>query len=181
MHQTKTCTLCEQIKPIEEFSLRTVDGRKYPRTRCKPCWNKNHTNVPGHQAKRARIQQRRNQKISEARANGDLLVISRSILQDSRGSDRKFGRENNLTQEFILGLISKPCSYCDDTDCRMTVDRVDNDLGHLTTNVVPACIRCNLTRGNMPYEAWLVVAPGMKTAKENGLFGKWAPRSKKKN
>jgi hypothetical protein len=55
----------------------------------------------------------------------------------------------------------------------MTVDRVDNDLGHLQSNVVPACVRCNHVRGQMPYEAWLMVAPGMRAAREAGLFGGW--------
>jgi len=58
----------------------------------------------------------------------------------------------------------------------MTLDRIDNDKGHTQDNVVPACIRCNYARRSMPYEAWLVVAKGMREAREQGLFGDWTGR-----
>jgi hypothetical protein len=60
----------------------------------------------------------------------------------------------------------------------MTLDRIDNDKGHTEDNVVPACIRCNYTRRSMPYEAWLVVAKGMREARERGLFGEWTGRAR---
>jgi hypothetical protein len=60
----------------------------------------------------------------------------------------------------------------------MTVDRIDNNKGHLLTNVVPACLRCNLARGDMPYEAWLCLVPGLKEAREKGLFGAWIGKVK---
>lgn len=58
----------------------------------------------------------------------------------------------------------------------MTLDRIDNDKGHTQDNVVPACIRCNYVRKNMPYEAWIVVAEGMRKAREAGLFEGWSGR-----
>jgi len=60
----------------------------------------------------------------------------------------------------------------------MTLDRKDNDVGHVKDNVVPACVRCNYTRGDMPFDAWLVVAAGMRQAREKGLFGDWRPGRK---
>ena len=70
-------------------------------------------------------------------------------------------------------MITQPCSYCLDTEAKMTLDRIDNTIGHTQANVVPACLRCNVTRGSMPYEAWKVVSLGMKSARELGLFGAW--------
>jgi len=81
-----------------------------------------------------------------------------------------------MTVEFIQNLISQGCIYCGETTLRMTLDRKDNDLAHVKTNVVPACIRCNYARGNMPYEAWLFLAPGMRAAREAGVFGDWVGR-----
>lgn len=55
----------------------------------------------------------------------------------------------------------------------MTLDRIDNDKAHTKENVVPACIRCNMIRGSMPYEAWINIAPSIKNTYELGLFGNW--------
>lgn len=97
----------------------------------------------------------------------------RFILQDSRKSDRLKGRENDLDVEFIKDMISRPCSYCGETKIRITLDRKDNSIGHLKSNVVPACIRCNYTKRDMPYEAWLLLTDGMRKARETGVFDNW--------
>ena len=102
--------------------------------------------------------------------------MAQIILRDSKGSDKKYNRENDLTKEFIEETVKDGCSYCGEKLLRMTLDRIDNTLGHLMSNVVPACIRCNYTRGSMPYQAWLCLADGMKRAKENDLFGDWTGR-----
>jgi hypothetical protein len=104
------------------------------------------------------------------------LKIGRWILEDSRRSDKKKGLSNNLTREFIDLEISKGCSYCGEASIRMTLDRIDNTVGHLQSNVVPACIRCNLTRGNMPYKAWLFLVDSMRHAREAGAFDNWTGR-----
>lgn len=63
----------------------------------------------------------------------------------------------------------------------MTLDRVDNSQGHLQSNVKPSCIRCNSIRGNMPFDAWIVVAEGVKKATELKLFGTWTGNWKYKD
>jgi hypothetical protein len=63
----------------------------------------------------------------------------------------------------------------------MTLDRKDNSIGHLLDNVVPCCIRCNYIRRDMPFEAWLIVATGIRKAKELGLFGTWTCSIHKRN
>jgi len=97
----------------------------------------------------------------------------RAILADSRKSDKKKGLSNDLDLEFVKSLILLGCSYCGENSIRITLDRIDNAIGHIKENVVPACIRCNYTRGSMPYEAWILISPKMKEARELGLFGDW--------
>ncbi len=55
----------------------------------------------------------------------------------------------------------------------MTLDRIDNGFGHTKSNVVPACYRCNLIRGSMPYNAWLNIVDAIRQTYELGLFGDW--------
>lgn len=81
----------------------------------------------------------------------------------------------------INAIITAPCLYCGDDQCFKTIDRIDNSIGHVKSNVVSACYRCNMVRGNMPFDAWMEMASGMRAAREKGLFGDWAsgPKSKK--
>jgi hypothetical protein len=95
------------------------------------------------------------------------------IMHDSKRSDRKNNRENNMTKEFVKLQIARGCLYCEDTTSRMTMDRIDNTIGHIQTNVNPACCRCNDIRGSMPYEAWLEIVPLLKGIREKGLYGNW--------
>lgn len=95
------------------------------------------------------------------------------IVEDSKRSDKKKCFKNDLDVNFVKSLISLPCSYCGETKLRMTLDRIDNAIGHLKSNVVQACIRCNYTRRDMPYEAWLFLINGMKMARQAGVFNEW--------
>ncbi len=95
------------------------------------------------------------------------------ILIDSRNTDKKYGRENDLTREFISEKIKEGCAYCLETEGRMTLDRIDNDVGHLQSNVNSACVRCNYIRGDMPFAAWAAIVPSIREAKLSGLFDGW--------
>ena len=99
--------------------------------------------------------------------------VARAILEDARKADRKRNLVSDLDYEFIVTLISKPCSYCGDTDLRRTLDRLDNSLGHTKVNVVVACERCNYIRRHMPIDAWLALTGAVRAARRKGLFGSW--------
>ncbi len=121
-------------------------------------------------------QRQRTLKFSRMRAEG--IDVARFILRDARRADALRGRTCDLTKERIEALIAEGCRYCGETELRMTLDRVDNARGHTSENVVPACIRCNYARRDMPYEAWLCLAAGMRRARELGLFGGWTSRTR---
>jgi hypothetical protein len=120
-----------------------------------------------------------------ADANNRRLALARSkkqnrakfIVKDSRNADKKAHprRENDLTVAFVEKLLAESdgCLYCGETKLRMTADRIDNDLGHLQSNVNPSCIRCNVIRGKMPYVAWMLIVPAVREARILGLFGDW--------
>lgn len=117
-------------------------------------------------------QERRNTRYRNDRQVGSSRPTW--IMRDSLRSDRRSKRDNDLTIEFITGAISEPCRYCGDHEMsQMSLDRIDNSIGHITTNVVPSCIRCNLIRRDMPYPAWLLVARAVRAARDEGLLGDW--------
>jgi hypothetical protein len=154
----KTCKKCGKEKSKKNFEI-TSTG--YARGICSTCRLKRKIELnPGY--------------YSEQKKKNRQKHPAAYIVRDSQKSDKKRGREgNDLTREFVKDLISNSCSYCGETNIRMTVDRINNDLAHLQKNVVVACIRCNLMRGSMPYEIWMVLVPHIKKMREQGLFGDW--------
>ena len=142
-------------------------GRFY--SRCTKCENAHRKQLPNRKAIRDRDSARQSAS-RKIKAN-----VDRWICVQSRSSDRKRGMVNDMTRPFIKDLIKDGCLYCGDTTIRMTLDRIDNSNGHIKTNVVPACLRCNLLRRDMPYAAWLILVPKVRQAREQGAFGAWIP------
>lgn len=127
------------------------------------------------EAKR-RAWRNRNAKIAQQRKEG--VNTARWIWEDARGGDAKRGWKNDLTTDFVAGLIAAGCRYCGETELRMTLDRIDNSIGHVRSNVVPSCIRCNYLRRDMPYPAWLEMVETVRKIRLAGLFGTWTGRAR---
>jgi len=173
---TKMCKSCGNIRHFSEMEkFKGANGKMYARGRCLRCaatrkrtWNANNPEKALAAAERYSSRQ----KLERLSPNN----WAKWIVRDSKSSDRKRGLENDLTVEFVQALIVNGCSYCGESNLRMTVDRVDNALGHTRDNVVSACIRCNYTRKDMPHEAWCVIAGAMREARLCGLLGSWTGR-----
>lgn len=170
MADTKTCKVCGLDKPLAEMTPRKKNGKTYFTNRCKKCES---LRTQKWQSANPEKYQRLQDALKATRKTERKINRARTILTDSRGDDRKKGRENDLTLDFIETTIARGCRYCGEITIKMTLDRIDNAKGHTQGNVVPACIRCNYIRKDMPYAAWLVVAKGMREAREQGLFGDW--------
>jgi hypothetical protein len=171
------CKVCKDPKDQGDFPpYVSARGKAGIRGTCRSCRSidKKAGRVRKHRKPRAEYAAERSASNKYARKHN--VDVPKFIMADSRRSDKKRGHHNDLDYEWIKSAIYSGCVYCGEQDLRMTLDRQDNDLGHIKTNVVPACIRCNIARRNMPLEAWLVVAEGMRKAKELGLFGTWTGR-----
>jgi len=107
----------------------------------------------------------------ERRASGDRRTYF--LLRDTKIADRRANRTHDLDREFLENILKNPCSYCQSTNIQMTVDRKDNKIGHVKFNVISCCTRCNYIRGEMPYEAWLMLIPGLVQASRENKFGDW--------
>jgi len=76
-----------------------------------------------------------------------------SMVHSSKISDKKANRDCDLDFEFTMNMIcdNPKCYYCDvsldyensynDEFC--TIDRIDNNIGHVRFNCVIACRKCN--------------------------------------
>ncbi len=105
----------------------------------------------------------------------DIRSHAKNILKDSRHSDKRHGRENNLDEEFIQTLIAFPCSYCGIDDERISLDRIDNRLGHLRSNVLPCCLRCNWLRRDMPFDVWTWFVATVRQVSTMRQYREWHP------
>ena len=171
------CNGCGLGEPEIRFRLRRMNGKTYRKHLCTKC--------EGEYKEKYRsldVRARENKRSAERQKSNRLLPRSRGrfILYDSRKSDKNNGRENDLDYNFIVTEIEKGCKYCGQSEGVMTLDRVDNSVGHLKSNVEPACMRCNYIRKDMPYEAWKIIVPSIKEARESGAFGNWDGFGRKK-
>lgn len=171
----KECISCKENKTLNQYWL--VNG-KYRKRVCKACERKKNPRVYN------QLQQQKDaRKAREKRQARPAFAM----VKDARNWDHKrgFTKDPAFTVEFVTQMIAQGCIYCGETQIRISLDRIDNSKGHTIDNVVPACIRCNLLRRDMPYAPWLFVAHGMREAREKGLFEDWTgeihKQSKKEN
>lgn len=171
----RRCATCIQTKTVDNFRTIAVKDRTYYASICRACDaardkpKRKLRVVTVEQVAQARAQARAARKEQEQYPE----VRARVLLSDLRGSDRKRDMACTLTLDFVRIHVAAPCVYCGEDEIMRTLDRIDNTVGHTEDNVVSACTRCNRVRINMPYAAWLLVAPGMRAAREAGLFGNW--------
>jgi len=171
--EIRRCKLCGKKKPLVKFELIHRSSGEYRRRTCIVCED---------MKKRSGEKRVRFNKLSRERhkkRRQDPTKRAQIILEDSRSSDRKRNRENTLSKEIIEEMISKECSYCGETEIKMSLDRKDNSIGHTKENCVPCCVRCNYLRRDMPYEAWIELADSMRKVREAGLFGSWIGGARK--
>lgn len=87
---------------------------------------------------------------------------------DYRNVDKKKGLFNNLTIEFIEKSFNSSCVYCGYP--AITLDRINNNLGHTIENCVPACYECNICRNRIfSYEEMLIIGKSIKEIKDNRI------------
>jgi len=171
------CKKCKKSEPEVRFHWRTTKTGKYRRHLCTECYKAYRKKFPKRQS--PETSQRYKDKIANWRRLN--ICVERWILVDSRRADKLRGFVNDLDATFIKNLIKSGCTYCGETQIRMSLDRKDNEQGHTRENVNPCCVRCNMIRRDMPYRAWLVVAKSIKEARETGLFGSWTCDNRKRS
>lgn len=166
------CKHCGRSEPKVTFYRRRESMNGTPRFICRECDVLYRKRFPKYsiEAKRGHNQRRRDKQSAERK---QAEFAAKYVLADCKEADRKKKRDNDLTLEFIRDLISHGCKYCGTVELRISLDRINNSLGHLQSNVNACCRRCNWLRRDMPYEAWLRLVPTIKQIAVEGLFGDW--------
>ena len=142
------CSICLRPCTADEMAKKNLF---YLRSWCKVC-----ENTP----KLTRLAKRL------AKLNSSLA--SKPLTPPSSAKARP-NREWNLTRDEYKALVAKPCNYCvlplGPTGVRL--DRLDNEKGYVTGNVVPCCTACNIARNRnfTPAEMVSYLGPAIRAAK----------------
>jgi hypothetical protein len=91
-------------------------------------------------------------------------VKHRLMYAKTQAKKRKLSFE--LTQNVYGSIIAKPCHYCEadlSKSMGICLDRLNDELGYLESNVVPCCGSCNKGRNSLftPQE-WKVMITALK-------------------
>jgi len=90
--------------------------------------------------------------------SGPVKVSIRQWIMNSKESDKKYNRfdiDRFIDRCFLKELVKDytNCYYCevelqyvDNNDTLSTIERLDNTIGHIKSNCVLSCRKCNLTK-----------------------------------
>lgn len=94
--------------------------------------------------------------------------------------DKKRGYDTCTMKEAESVILGASCVYCG-SDQGIGLDRKDNNQGHAIANVVSCCEKCNMILGDIPYEAKLLLADGLRNIHNAGLLDNWTIKTKRRN
>lgn len=93
------------------------------------------------------------------------IAAYNSVLNGYKYSAKKRGLSFELTSEEFREITSQPCHYCGIEPKQISktrgrngeyiyngIDRVNNSIGYVISNVVPCCKRCNTAKREIAYD-----------------------------
>ena len=91
--------------------------------------------------------------------------VRNSLIQEYKNSASQRKLTYDLDDETLFTLIKSNCHYCGkppskphrkcETFLYNGLDRVDNSIGYIESNVVPCCYICNKMKGELSVEVFL--------------------------
>lgn len=140
------CTRCKVDRTAAEFAIWKNDRLYKWCIPCRGVYNKTYICV--HKIQKADCKSCRN----------PIKITITNWIKNSKISDKKYLRydiANFIDKAFCKNLIEdyKECAYCnislqyiEYSDSLATIERLDNRFGHIKSNCVLACMKCNKTR-----------------------------------
>lgn len=140
-----TCKVCQAEKKLEDFDRINL-GRNLPyiswSTECKSC----------------KVNRKKKEKTVRLIKNG-LEYNIKSILKEVQRRSQKFKRECDLNEDFLINLYNSQNGICVYSGQKMSfnlnslerlsIDRIDSNLGYIKTNVVWCCWAANNMKQNL--------------------------------
>jgi hypothetical protein len=161
-HTLKQCKRCREIRLIQAHKHQCSHGKQ--KQKCKFCGGSSICKH-GKQKQKCKfcggsaICQHRKQKYQCRNCCKDVIKLTiRKMINNSKTKDIKYNKydANNFIDKCFLEMLmdeSMNCHYCNiemqlieynDTLC--TIERKDNSIGHIKSNCVLACRKCNLSK-----------------------------------
>lgn len=154
--EKKLCKKCGVVKPYNEFGLRKLIGRYY--SPCKDCHRL--------ASRERRKKMTKGQKILLNKKQRETYRNTPINYKTLRQNAKKCGRELSFTKQELFDWFYKQeqkCIYCEITVKqmsisslniykkynRLTIDRLDNNMGYALSNIGLACMVCNRTKSNI--------------------------------
>ncbi len=103
----------------------------------------------------------------------------RMRLRSHRDYDKKHSLEYDLSLDFYCTLIKEACFYCEAKPAN-GADRKDSRIGHVRTNCVPCCAKCNIILGDIPFKAKCALKPSLRDVHRRNLLKDWDVPSKRR-
>lgn len=92
-------------------------------------------------------EKRTTKDIKELGEDTEVRAKLSKMISSYKNKDLKRGRSFDIDRKFLLEITKKECVYCGSKH-KIGVDRINNNIGHIKTNCIPCCERCNTTRNN---------------------------------
>lgn len=172
----RKCSICKIVKPLTAEIFVSSKYRLYGLSyECKECCRiRSRAKYISNPRKDRYAKMTKAQKIRKHKWTNDYKrnnYKGRSLAKyvAYKEIDKKKGFQFDLTKEFIEEKLKQPCMYCGDLNFnKMGLDRLDNSIGHLKTNVVPCCDECNIARSDhFTHEEMLIIGIAIKQVKDS--------------
>lgn len=156
MEQFKTCSVCLQILPLNNFQPRNKNSEHYF-TYCKKCgyqkqvlWNRNNRERKAATSKRWHDKNRQvvNEKQRQRKRNQPEYYTN---LANVRRARKQANGVFKILERELKAIRRQPCFYCNQLTKRMTLDHIipiSKGGRHSIGNLLPSCLPCNASKGN---------------------------------
>ena len=152
--KAEVCSRCGKTRRVES---RSPEGEPI----CDYCHKKSHLEICADCGRLEIL----NARLPEGGALCTSCQRSRSphsMFRIYKQGANKRGHQFTLTLEEFTHLVTQPCChYCNEppelTNHLLGVDRLDNSQGYILGNVVPSCSICNLMKGKLGKEKFLLL------------------------
>lgn len=166
----RVCSCCKLEKELTSNNFCSDKNRKSGFSyRCKSCDSIKKDNRK-ERYKKLSEEQKEIHRAKNREYTSKGLGRATALICAYRKVDRKKGQVCDLDRDFLVNnIFNKECIYCGSLD-NIGCDRVNNNVGHIKTNVVPCCRICNTTRmNNFSHDEMILLGKTIKEINKNRM------------